>query len=197
MSLADQVKWDERYRAGAFAERTHPSALLAEWARLLPRGRALDLACGAGRNSLFLARHGYEVTGVDVSAAGLARARASAERHGLAIRWVQHDLDEGLPKLGAFNLICLFRYFDPKLIRRLPGLLMENGLVMVEEHLATDKPVIGPSNPAFRAQPGELRRLLPDLVVLHQEEGLISEPDGRRAAVARFIGSGRAQQLQP
>ena len=50
MSRADRKKWNERYRAGAFAERTHPSALLEDWIDRLPLGRALDLACGAGRN---------------------------------------------------------------------------------------------------------------------------------------------------
>lgn len=195
MSKADRVKWDERYRAGAFAERLHPSALLEAWVNRLPNGcgrssgRALDLACGAGRNSLFLARHGFEVTGIDVSSEGLKRAAASAEREGLDVTWMRHDLDEGLPVSGPFDVVCLFRYVNPALIRQLPGLLARNGILMVEEHLATDQPVAGPSNPAFCVQPGELRRLLPGLDVLHQEEGIIADPDGRQVAIARLVGS--------
>ena len=222
MSRVDQQKWDERYRSGAFAERVQPSALLADWLQRLPRGRALDIACGAGRNSLFLARHGYEVAGVDISGEGLRRARAAAQREGLKIRWLQYDLDKGLPDLGEFDLICLFRYLNQDLIRALPKRLAPGGVVMVEEHLempppdhgpsggatrpsgvrlqaaaataapsdcaATDPPLVGPSNPAFRTQHGELRRLLPELVILHQEEGVIREPDRRRAAVARLVG---------
>ena len=195
MSKADQAKWNERYRAGAFAERPHPSALLEAWLGRLPhgrgrsRGRALDLACGAGRNSLFLARHGFEVTGLDISSEGLKRAAASAAREGLDVTWMRHDLDEGLPVSGPFDVVCLFRYVNPALIRQLPRLLATGGILMVEEHLATDQPVAGPSNPAFCVQPGELRRLLPGLDVLHQEEGIIADPDGRPAAIARLVGS--------
>ena len=195
MSKADQAKWDERYCAGAFAERTHPSALLEAWVSRLPsgpgnsRGRALDLACGAGRNSLFLARHGFEVTGIDVSSEGLKRAAAKAEREGLEVTWMRHDLDDGLPTSGPFDVVCLFRYLNPDVIRRLPSLLATDGVLMIEEHLATDQPVAGPSNPAFCAQPGELRRLLPKLEVLHQEEGIIADPDGRQVAIARLVGS--------
>ena len=156
MSKADRVKWDERYRAGAFAERPHPSALLEAWISRLPhgRGRALDLACGAGRNSLFLARHGFEVTGIDVSSEGLKRAAASAAREGLDVTWMRHDLDAGLPVSGPFDVVCLFRYVNPTLIRQLPSLLATGGILMVEEHLATDEHVAGPSNPAFCVQPG-------------------------------------------
>ena len=195
MSKADRVKWDERYRTGAFAERPHPSVLLEAWVSRLPNGcgrssgRALDLACGAGRNSLFLARHGFEVTGIDVSSEGLKRAAASAEREGLDVTWMRHDLDEGLPVSGPFNVVCLFRYVNPALVRQLPDLLATDGILMVEEHLATDQPVAGPSNPAFCVQPGELRRLLPGLDVLHQEEGIIADPDGRQVAIARLVGS--------
>ena len=195
MSKADQAKWDERYRAGAFAERTHPSALLEAWISRLPsgcgcrRGRALDVACGAGRNSLFLARHGFEVTGIDVSSEALKRAAASAEREGLEVTWMQHDLDDGLDLPGPFDVVCLFRYLNADVIRRLPSLLAPSGILMVEEHLATDQPVAGPANPAFCVQPGELRRLLPGLEVLHQEEGVITDPDGRPMAIARLVGS--------
>ena len=195
MSKADRAKWDERYRAGAFAERPHPSALLEAWVSRLPnscrrsRGRALDLACGAGRNSLFLARHGFEVTGIDISSEGLKRATASAAHDGLDVTWMRHDLDAGLPVCGPFDVVCLFRYLNADVIRRLPSLLATDGILMVEEHLATDQPVAGPSNPAFCVQPGELRRLLPGLDVLHQEEGIIADPDGRPAALARLVGS--------
>ena len=194
MSKADQTRWDKRYRAGAFAKRTHPSALLEAWISRLPsgcgcrRGRALDLACGAGRNSLFLARHGFEVTGIDVSSEALKRAVAGAEREGLAVTWVRHDLDDGLALPGPFDVVCLFRYLNADVIRQLPSLLAPGGILMVEEHLATDQPVVGPSNPAFCVQPGELRRLLPGLEVLHQEEAVIADPDGRPASIARLVG---------
>ena len=194
MSKADQDKWDERYHAGAFAERTHPSALLNEWIARLPPGRALDLACGAGRNALFLARNGFEVTAVDISPAGLERARCSARQTASEIDWRQRDLDEPLNIIGNFQVICLFRYMNQPLIRRLPKLLAPGGVLLVEEHLAADQsqlesPIAGPSNPAFLIAPGELPALLDGLTVLHQEEGVVMDPDGRHVALSRFVGT--------
>ena len=196
MSRADREKWDERYRAGAFAGRTHPSALLADWIDRLPKGRALDLACGAGRNALFLARHGFDVTGVDISTAGLERARRSALDAGLEIDWRQQDLDDGLMVSGAFDVICLFRYVNRNLMRSLSGLLAPGGILLIEEHLAVDPealgaPLAGPSNPVFRVDPGELRNLTEDLELLHQEEGIVIDPDDRHVALARIVASKR------
>ena len=65
MSEADRKRWNERYKAGAYGQRTHPSALLAtmveQWLPVRGGARALDLACGAGRNALYLAEQGYQV----------------------------------------------------------------------------------------------------------------------------------------
>ena len=193
MSRSDREKWDERYRAGAFAGRMHASALLKDWVDRLPPGRALDLACGAGRNSIFLAHRGYEVTGIDISAAGLERARLSAAKDALNIVWIQHDLDKDLRFPFEFQVVCLFRYMNRDLIRRIPALLAPEGILLVEEHLCVteemrEAPLAGPSNPAFRSAPGELPALLVGMDVLLQEEVIIKDPDGRHVALSRFIG---------
>jgi len=195
MSKADRDRWDERYRAGAFAERLHPSTLLREWIGRAPLGKALDLACGAGRNALFLARNGFEVVGLDISAVGLARARASAERAGLSIDWRRQDLDEELNIDGKFQLICLFRYLNQPLIRRLPRLLAPGGMLILEVHLAVDQskldaPIVGPSNPAFRIKRGALAGLLPNLTTIYVEEGVLTDPDGRQVALAQLVATG-------
>ena len=200
MSRADMEKWDERYRAGAFAERTHPSALLEAWIGRLPRGRALDLACGSGRNSLFLARNGFEVTGIDISAAGLERARRSALDAGLDIDWRKQDLEDGLRVGGKFSVICVFRYLNRNLLGSLSPLLAPGGMLLVEEHLAVDAaslqtPVAGPSNPAFLIEPGELRALTANLELLDQQEGIVTDPDGRQVALSRLVArNGRSEE---
>ena len=191
MSRADQDKWDRRYAEGAYADRTHPSALLREWIDRLPKGRALDLACGAGRNSLFLAHNGFDVTAMDISCEGLERARNAARHQGLEISFLQVDLDAGLPSLGGFDVVCLFRYVDRELIRALPSILTPTGVLLVEEHLATDQLVAGPSNPRFRVRPGSLRRWLPGLSVLLYQEETLKDPHGREVALARFVGAKR------
>lgn len=68
MSRDEQERWERAYAEGGDVPRRHPTPFLAEWAPEVPRGRALDLATGAGRNALHLAELGFDVTGIDVSA---------------------------------------------------------------------------------------------------------------------------------
>jgi SAM-dependent methyltransferase len=187
MAQSDRDKWNERYREGAYAERTHPGALLAEWIDRIPRGRALDLACGAGRNALFLASCGFEVDAVDISRTALERARESARKAGLQIRWIEHDLDEPLDLDTGYALILVNRYVNLPLVQRLAAHLAPGGFLVCEEHLDCDADVAGPSNPAFRVRPGELRAAAGTLHIHHYSEGVIGDPDGRPAAVARLV----------
>ncbi len=187
MSDADRDKWNQRYRDGAYGERTHPSALLEQWVDQAPPGRALDIACGAGRNALFLAGRGFEVDAIDVSAEGLARGGDSARERGLDVNWIEHDLDAPLPQETRYQLIVLVRYVNLPLLRTLSRYLVPGGILLCEEHLVSDAEVIGPGNPAFRVSPGDLAAAACDLDILHLHEGLVQEPDGRMAALAQLV----------
>ncbi|MDH3641327.1 MAG: methyltransferase domain-containing protein [Gammaproteobacteria bacterium] len=187
MSKADREKWDRRYAQGAFAERSHPNAFLEQWVPDLPLGRALDIACGAGRNSLFLAAAGYTVDALDISAEALARAAASAEHRGLQINWIERDLDSGLPDAGLFDLIIMLRYVNLPLLCTLGDRLNPGGHLVVEEHLATDADVIGPRSSRFRVEPGDLASAADGLRVRHCDELLSTDPDGRPVALARLV----------
>jgi 2-polyprenyl-3-methyl-5-hydroxy-6-metoxy-1,4-benzoquinol methylase len=191
VSREERDKWDERYRSGAYAERTHPTALLAEWLDRLPRGRALDVACGAGRNALYLAARGYAVDAIDISSAGLERGRATADRLGLEISWHCADLEEdtqALPR-GPYDLVVWVRYVNAALLWPLVERLAPGGHVLVEQHLKTTEQVVGPSGSAFRLAPHELERAAAGLRVVHYHEGLVVDPDGRTAALAQLIAS--------
>ena len=186
MSAADRRKWDARYRAGAYESRPHPSAFLESCLPLLPRqGRALDLACGTGRNALFLAGLGLTVDAVDISSIALAKGRSQAA--GLAIDWRERDLDDGIDCSTRYDLIVNIRYVNLPLLERLVVNLNPNGLLLVEQHLRTDRPVVGPQNPAFRVRPGELKQVAKMLNVVRFEEGLFEDPDGNTAALARLL----------
>jgi SAM-dependent methyltransferase len=187
MSQSDRAKWNERYSKGAYAERKHPSALLAEWIDRIPRGRALDVACGAGRNALFLAGHGFKVDAIVISAEALARARKQAQQNELNINWIEYDLDEPLTLDCQYALILIIRYVNLPLIRRLKRNLAPGGFLLCEEHLVSDADVIGPSNNAFRVEPGALGRLARDLRIHLLEEAVVDDPDNRPAALARLV----------
>ena len=112
MSQEDREKWNARYQDESRAP-AKPSVLLLELERFLPSsGRALDVAGGAGRHSIWLARRGLEVTLVDISHRGLAFAQERATEAGVSIRTVESDLEQdGLPE-GKWNLIVGFHYLQ-------------------------------------------------------------------------------------
>ena len=84
----EREQWDERYRADELIWKVEPNRFLVEEVAGLVPGRALDLACGEGRNALWLAERGWQVTAVDFSAVGLEKARrlASASAHSFCSR---------------------------------------------------------------------------------------------------------------
>ncbi|HEY3515982.1 MAG TPA: methyltransferase domain-containing protein [Gammaproteobacteria bacterium] len=192
MSAAERDKWDARYRDGAYEGRLHPTALLADWLPRLPRGRALDVACGAGRNALYLAANGFSVTALDISSVALDRGRRAALDRGLAIEWLCADLDEDPERVlpaGDFDLIVWARYVHRTLMPHLVARLDLGGSLVCEQHLATDARVAGPTSAGFRLAPGELRASAQGLRIDHSYEGLAVDPDGRSVALTQLIGT--------
>ena len=192
MSRADRDRWDRRYQEGAYRSREHPSAFLERCAGYLPTsGRALDLACGAGRNALYLAAKGLAVDAIDISTVALERAqataRARADARDLSIRWIEHDLDLGFDPATDYDVIVNIRYVNLPLLAALLTCLCPGGLLLVEQHLHGYPDVVGPANPAFRVASGDLAELAQALDVEALHEGVVEDPDGRTAALARLV----------
>ena len=192
MSAHERDKWDARYRDGAYEGRTHPTTLLATWLPRLPRGRALDVACGTGRNALYLAAQGFRVTALDISSVALERGRRAALERGFTIEWLCADLDEDPERVlpaGGFDLIVWARYVHRTLMPHLLARLDLGGSLVCEQHLVTDAPVAGPTSAEFRLTPGELRAAAQTLHIDYSYEGLVVDPDGRSVALTQLVGS--------
>ena len=193
MSDADRSKWNERFRSGQYRTRTHATQLLEGHLPNLPRGRALDVACGAGRNSLSLARNGYSVDAIDISAEGIERGRAAAAVEGLIIDWHEADLESGLASIDGlqppYDLVVMIRYVNLPIIHELLGLLSDSGVFLSEQHLNTSQDVIGPNNPAYRFESNALLAAVTGMRVLFYREGIVEDPDGRRASLAQVIAT--------
>lgn len=131
----DRDRWDARHMAADDVD-PPPSQFLVEFATLLPAaGRALDLACGRGRNATWLARRGFRVDAVDVSTIGLAKAKTLATRHDVAdpVRTIEHDLAAGLPRLdGPHEIVLCLHYRQRDLWPKLPRLVAPGGVLLVE-----------------------------------------------------------------
>lgn len=187
MSDADRERWNARYASGEYAARTHPSALLAAWTDRLPRGRALDVACGLGRNAIHLAAHGYAVDAMDVSDVALAKARERAGAAGVTVNWIEADLDRPDIARGAYDVVVVARFLDRTLIPRLVHALRPGGHVVYDHHYISPADVEGPSSRRFRARPNELLERFRALRILFFEEGIVADPDGSRMALARLV----------
>lgn len=187
MSREDQLKWDSRYAEADFVEGRTVTACVLEWLDQAPKGRALDIACGSGRNAIHLAQRGFEVDAIDISAVGLAHARAAAERVGVAVNWIVHDLDAGLPVSVPYQLILQLHYINTAVTQAAVRLLAPGGLLICQQHLRTDEAVGGPQSPQFRVAPGELRALAEGLEILHLEERVEERPGGVRMALATLV----------
>lgn len=178
MARDDRLRWEARYGEGARAlAAAPPSPFLAAHAHLL-RGRVLDVAAGAGRNALFLARRGCIVHAVDIAFAGLQAAAAAARRERLPLHCLQADL-ESLPLPddhydAVVNIRFLYRPLLPLLRRRVrPG-----GLVVFETFLAGRAASGHPRNPAFLLERGELAQAFAGFTFLVLEEGLCDDGSG-------------------
>jgi tellurite methyltransferase len=186
MSQQDRDKWNQRYAEDSY-RKTNPVTLLEDWLPKLPVGKALDVACGAGRNALFLAHAGFDVDAIDISREGLNKARANAESQGFDINWIERDLDQPYTFDDDYDLIVVMWYVNLPLITRLCDHLAPGGFMLCEEHLMTDEEVIGPRTSNFRVAPGALRDAVSGLEVLHYEESIEATEEGEQVASARVV----------
>ena len=135
MSAGDRERWDYRHMAADDADPV-PSQFLVEYeARLPGAGRVLDLACGRGRNAVWLARRGFRVDAVDFSSIALAKAMTLAARRGVAdrVRTIEHDLESGLPQLdGVYELVLCLHFRHASLWPSLARLVAPQGALLVE-----------------------------------------------------------------
>src|SRR5262249_5378492 len=116
----DRADWNRRHST---AERAHastaPSPFFVDEVAGLAPGRALDLACGAGRNAVWLAERGWRVTAVDFSEVALGMARALATARGVAVEWIEADVATWTPPARSFDLVSVLYLQLPAAQRRL------------------------------------------------------------------------------
>lgn len=186
MSTEDRDKWDQRYAEDSY-RKSNPVDLLSDWLPRIRVGKALDVACGAGRNALFLAEAGFRVDAIDISRAGLKLAAREAEVRGLDINWIEHDLDQPYSFDDDYDLIVVLWYVNLDLIRQLCDNLASGGTLLCEEHLRSDADVIGPGNPDFRVAPGALREAVAGLDLLLYQESIEALAEGGHIASARVV----------
>ena len=157
---SDRIKWNERFGSEDSLLGEGPSPFLAaeieRILRLAPGRRALDIACGEGRNSIFLAKSGFRVTGIDISDAGIAKAERRARAEGLEIDFLRMDLD-GWQADGEYDLVLNFNFLLRPLIPEEVRALTPGGLLLFDTILESPK-LLASHNPDYFLRFGELER---------------------------------------
>lgn len=117
-SALDSAGWDHRYGGRDLVWTAEPNRFLVAETEALAPGRAVDLACGEGRNAIWLAERGWQAVGVDFSGIALQKAREFADARGVSVVWVIADLLEYRPEPRAFDLALIFYLQVPAAQRR-------------------------------------------------------------------------------
>ncbi len=138
MSLQDQKKWDAKYlRKSELLKPREASKILMHYAVNGKGMKALDLACGAGRNTIYLAQEQYEVDAVDIAEIALNALRVDASKQGLAeyITPLLQDLDNYIPSREVYDIIVMSNFLDRALLERTKEGLKRGGLYIVETYM--------------------------------------------------------------
>jgi len=189
MGKSDRERWNKKFKEKEFVLGKEANLFLRRHVHLLPRGKALDIATGEGRNAVYLARHGFDVDAVDISKIALSKAKILAGENRVKVRFLLADLDTYPIEKGRYDLISDFYFLDRRLIPRIKKGVKKGGRVIFETYLAEPRSLRteDPSNPAYLLRPNELLRLFKEFRILFYREGIFKER-GERKAIASLIG---------
>jgi len=186
-------QWDKRFDKRMYLYGMEPVEFLRSQIDNLPRGKALCLAAGEGRNAVFLAQQGYDVTAMDASPKGLEKASALAAQRGVTIKTEVGDLQEGYDMgVEKYDLITDFYYHDTKMLPDVMRALKPGGMFVLQnfsiQQLDTNR--FGPKNPDYLVKPNELLEIFADHRIIYYEDTVVDLDEGMHqgpGAVVRMI----------
>lgn len=160
----DQDRWNKRYQQSDHSDT--PSRLVTDFVSLAPRGRALDIATGRGRNALFLAQRGFDVTAVDISDKALENIKGRFPN----LHPVRADLDTFDIPPTSYSLIVNIRFLSRRLFPQIIGGLKTGGILIFEGLLEGPGGSEKTSHPEYRLQTNELLQRFLELRIVYYRE---------------------------
>jgi SAM-dependent methyltransferase len=200
MSTMRRADWDRRYGESGLLWSAQPNRFLVAEVSDLPPARALDLACGEGRNAVWLARLGWDVTGVDFSEVAIAKAREQASAAGVDVEWLVADLLGYEPPARAFELVIVFYLHVPaadraRIFPAAAEAVAEGGTFLLVGHDSSNLAdgYGGPSDPSVLYTAEDVVARLPGLEV--ERAAVVERPvettDGVRVALDVLVRARR------
>lgn len=167
---ADRERWNKKYESENYLFGRDPILFLTDHVDLLPKGAALDLAMGEGRNGVFLATKGFQVTGVDISEAGFKKARALASEKGVKLTTIVADLEQYTIPPNSYDVIICTYFLQRDLFPKITAALKPGGVVLIETYTVDHLQYRPKFNRTFLLERNELLTLLPGLRVVRYQE---------------------------
>jgi 2-polyprenyl-3-methyl-5-hydroxy-6-metoxy-1,4-benzoquinol methylase len=150
-----------------------PAQFLVENVELLPKGRALDVAMGNGRNSIYLAKLGFVVEGVDISKEAISTALRLAQETNVNINAKVVDLEKYSIDKESYEVIICFNYLQRSLIPQIKYGLVKGGIVVYETFIIDQAQFGRPKNPDYLLRHNELLDMFSDFRCLRYQEGIL------------------------
>lgn len=175
----ERTAWDKTYARKDYVFGKDPAEFLVKNVEVLPKGRALDIATGEGRNAVYLAKKGFLVEGVDISVVGLRKAKKLAAENRVQIQTVNADLHTYKIKPGQYTVIMNFYYLQRSLFPQIKAGLKKGGILIFETYTVDQQKNPGGKSweKEYLLEPGELKRAFADLEILEYSE----KNDGKQA----------------
>ena len=191
-----QDQWDQRYAATELVWTAEPNRFVVEELAGETPGRALDLATGEGRNAIWLAEQGWQVTAVDFSPVGLAKAAKLAAARGVSVNWENADLRQYHPAPGGYDLVLLaYLHLPPgefgAVLTMAAAALAPGGTLLVVGHDVANlsEGYGGPQDPQILHRADDIVAALPGLTIRRsgQARRLVRTAGGDRAAIDTVV----------
>ena len=188
MAQEDKKRWNKKYRNNPIRDR--PVTLITEYAELATGRQALDIACGMGRNSKYLASLGFEVDALDISSVAIGALSGISHVHPKEVDFDHYEL----PK-NHYNLIICTYFLKRELFEQITEALVEGGLFLFETFLYHPENEKAPSNPAFLLNEGELEIVFDhEYEILHLREYWDRDGQGNKTMKAAMVAKKENQR---
>ena len=191
----DAHAWNERYETAELIWSAEPNQFVVEALADEPPGTGLDLACGEGRNAIWLAERGWTMTGADFSAAGLAKAASLARARAVVVSWVEADVVTWDPPSPLDLVLVAYLHLPPAdrvaALSRAVAACRPGGLIVVVGHARANLTdgYGGPQDPDILLEPDEVVADLGPATVQRAEHvtRTVSTDEGEQTAIDTLV----------
>lgn len=188
MALEDKERWNEKYQDNKIPD--EPIQLVRDHAHLATGKQALDLACGMGRHSKYLASLGFEIDALDISSVAIEQLQGLNHIHALEVDFDSYTLEK-----DKYDLIVCTYFLERKLFPQMIDALKPNGIILMETFLHDKGNERVPSNPAFRLNEGELEAYFDERCdLLHISEFWDADYLGFKTMKASMVAKKRVKE---